>query len=215
VIQRGLSKKRERRWPSVSAVGEALALWLYEHGIKEDISGNSIRAVWLDADLSGSRIELMSSSPPRVLSARDRDAQAVTWRRPPAEAELQALAQPSGRRPLIAGIALGGLAAGVLVAVALRPASSLAPAADEVHPSARGSARAASAVPAPAPKTEPPVGKVDAPAAVEVPAASARGASNGPTASRGAPRASGQKQPLPRAPAPAVRRAKRNYDFGF
>jgi serine/threonine-protein kinase len=209
VVQRGLSKKRERRWPSVSALGEALALWLYEHGIKEDISGNSIRAVWLDAGLTGSRIVLSSSSPPRAASLRDRDAQAIALLRsiephPPTEAPVQALARPSSRRPLIAGIALGGLTAGVLVALALRPVSGAAPAADNAHPSAPASALVGSALRAPAPKTE----MVDAPAAADAVAAA-----DAPAASKGAPRPSGQKQHLPRAPAP--RRAKRNYDFGF
>jgi serine/threonine-protein kinase len=49
VIQRGLRRQREDRFQSATELGEAMALWLYEHGIKEDLSGNSIRAVWLDA----------------------------------------------------------------------------------------------------------------------------------------------------------------------
>ncbi len=58
VIERGLAKKREDRWTTMTELGEALALWLYEHGVKEDVSGNSIRALWLDAALSGVRIEV-------------------------------------------------------------------------------------------------------------------------------------------------------------
>jgi eukaryotic-like serine/threonine-protein kinase len=52
IIERGLSKHREERWSSMTEFGEALALWLYERGTKEDISGNSIRAVWLDGHVS-------------------------------------------------------------------------------------------------------------------------------------------------------------------
>jgi eukaryotic-like serine/threonine-protein kinase len=63
VIQRGLRKEREGRQQTVTELGEALALWLYEHGIKEDLSGNSIRAVWLDAGLSGQQGELRSGRP--------------------------------------------------------------------------------------------------------------------------------------------------------
>ncbi len=48
VLSKGLAKLPERRWASMSEFGEALALWLYDHGVKEDLSGNSIRAVWLD-----------------------------------------------------------------------------------------------------------------------------------------------------------------------
>jgi serine/threonine-protein kinase len=54
IIERGLKKQREQRYPNVTELGEALALWLYEHGIKEDLSGNSIRAVWLDTAMTGS-----------------------------------------------------------------------------------------------------------------------------------------------------------------
>jgi serine/threonine protein kinase len=63
IIQRGLRKQREDRFQNVTELGEALALWLYEHGIKEDLSGNSIRAVWLDAVLSGSVREVRSVRP--------------------------------------------------------------------------------------------------------------------------------------------------------
>lgn len=52
IIQRGLRKQREDRFQSATELGESMALWLYEHGIKEDLSGNSIRAVWLDAALN-------------------------------------------------------------------------------------------------------------------------------------------------------------------
>jgi serine/threonine-protein kinase len=64
IIQRGLRKQREDRFQSVTELGEALALWLYEHGIKEDLSGNSIRAVWLDTAMIGSA-HLRSAPPPQ------------------------------------------------------------------------------------------------------------------------------------------------------
>src|SRR5260221_9975520 len=63
IIERGLQKQRPERFQSVTELGEALALWLYEHGIKEDLSGNSIRAVWLDAALSSTGRELNSGRP--------------------------------------------------------------------------------------------------------------------------------------------------------
>jgi serine/threonine-protein kinase len=58
LVARGLAKKREERWSSMTEFGEALALWLYEHGVKEDACGNSVRALWLDAALSGVRVEV-------------------------------------------------------------------------------------------------------------------------------------------------------------
>jgi eukaryotic-like serine/threonine-protein kinase len=53
VISKGLAKTRERRWPSMTALGEALAFWLYDHGETEDACGNSLRSVWLAGTLSG------------------------------------------------------------------------------------------------------------------------------------------------------------------
>ena len=65
VVEKGLAKDREQRWSNMTEFGEALALWLYDHGIKEDLSGNSIRAVWLDGPLSGIRADTRSSVPLR------------------------------------------------------------------------------------------------------------------------------------------------------
>jgi serine/threonine-protein kinase len=71
VIGRGLVKDRDARWQSMTELGEALALWLYEHGVKEDVSGNSIRALWLDGAISGQAPpRLMASSIPPARKAR-------------------------------------------------------------------------------------------------------------------------------------------------
>ena len=72
VIERGLQKNPENRWASMTELGEALALWLYEHGVKEDISANSLRAVWLDGSLSGVRMDLSSLGPQGSSSGRMR-----------------------------------------------------------------------------------------------------------------------------------------------
>jgi serine/threonine protein kinase len=63
VLERGLQKNPDNRWASMTELGEALALWLYEHGVKEDISANSLRAVWLDGTLSGVEMDLSSLAP--------------------------------------------------------------------------------------------------------------------------------------------------------
>jgi eukaryotic-like serine/threonine-protein kinase len=48
VVLRGLAKAPAERWQSMSELGEALASWLYDHGVKVDASGNALRTVWLD-----------------------------------------------------------------------------------------------------------------------------------------------------------------------
>jgi eukaryotic-like serine/threonine-protein kinase len=47
VIAKGLEKTREKRWPNMGKLGEALAFWLWDQGVAEDVCGNSLRAVWL------------------------------------------------------------------------------------------------------------------------------------------------------------------------
>ncbi|HEY3595752.1 MAG TPA: serine/threonine-protein kinase, partial [Polyangiaceae bacterium] len=93
IVERGLAKRPEDRWPNMTEFGEALALWLYEHGIKEDLSGNSIRAVWLDSALSGVRVELASSLAPSprggaLAVTGDARLQAITHSESPGIAEF-------------------------------------------------------------------------------------------------------------------------------
>lgn len=65
VLSKGLAKSPDDRWASMSEFGEALAAWLYEHGVKEDLSGNSIRAVWLERpSVTNSIVSSMPSSRP-------------------------------------------------------------------------------------------------------------------------------------------------------
>lgn len=69
IVSRSLEKDPNRRWSGMKEFGTALASWLYQQGVKEDISGNSLRAVWLNHGLfvpSGPR---HSSLPPRLLNA--------------------------------------------------------------------------------------------------------------------------------------------------
>src|SRR6188768_37593 len=97
VIERGLQKNPENRWASMAELGEALALWLYKHGVKEDISANSLRAVWLDGSLSGGRVDLSSLSPQDHSSGRIR-----LVRSPARELEPEAASRlPSTQRPTV------------------------------------------------------------------------------------------------------------------
>jgi serine/threonine protein kinase len=61
ILEKGLAKDRNERWQSMRALGEALAMWLYSHGVQEDVYGHSLRAAWLDGP--GSNPDLRLSSP--------------------------------------------------------------------------------------------------------------------------------------------------------
>jgi serine/threonine-protein kinase len=53
ILAKGLEKTREKRWGSMSELGEALAFWLVDRGISEDAAGNSLSAVWLNGTFTG------------------------------------------------------------------------------------------------------------------------------------------------------------------
>jgi len=60
VLERGLRKRAGERWETMRVMGEALALWLYERGVREDACAVSLKTSWLDSGLSGVRIEVAS-----------------------------------------------------------------------------------------------------------------------------------------------------------
>jgi serine/threonine-protein kinase len=47
IVMRGLSKQPEDRFGSMGALGRALAGWLLEHGVTEDICGSTLEAKWM------------------------------------------------------------------------------------------------------------------------------------------------------------------------
>jgi eukaryotic-like serine/threonine-protein kinase len=47
IISRGLRKAPEDRWEDMHALGVALASWLVEHGVDEDVCMQSVRRAWL------------------------------------------------------------------------------------------------------------------------------------------------------------------------
>jgi serine/threonine protein kinase len=47
IVRRGLAKSTDERWQSMHELGTALAGWLSEHGVVDDISGVSLSSRWL------------------------------------------------------------------------------------------------------------------------------------------------------------------------
>ncbi|HEY3233567.1 MAG TPA: serine/threonine-protein kinase [Polyangiaceae bacterium] len=63
ILERGLRKSSDERWDNIRVMGEALALWLYERGAREDAYGASLKTTWLRAGLEGVLIETPSIPP--------------------------------------------------------------------------------------------------------------------------------------------------------
>ncbi|HYQ18565.1 MAG TPA: serine/threonine-protein kinase, partial [Polyangiaceae bacterium] len=198
IIERGLRKQREDRFQSATELGEAMALWLYEHGVKEDLSGNSIRAVWLDAALTQDHRDARAAragtfdsvSAPRLDLSRPPTAAAMATTGADTRPRTAARAR-SRRRALYVAGPLVALLFGVLAArlvFSSPPASLPAPAA--VAP-------VAAALRAPALEAEPTTPPEVEAAPVVVTTA----------------KASGSAPAKPKARAPAAR--KRGHDFGF
>ncbi|HEX3775993.1 MAG TPA: protein kinase [Polyangiaceae bacterium] len=228
VIARGLQKNPDDRWSSMTELGEALALWLYEHGVKEDISANSLRAVWLDGSLSGVRMDLSSLSPRKALSSgselapRAPAARMPSTERPRFETASGLIATPEpALAPVVTApararwpwIALVVLALGLGVGAGLMLRANHAPeaAASAVSTATPSVADARVAANAPAPQTTPS-------SAPTVPAIeSAPSAPILPSASRATP-VKVVPRSAPAHAAPASRAAgagKHAYDFGF
>jgi serine/threonine-protein kinase len=219
VIERGLQKKPDNRWASMTELGEALALWLYKHGVKEDISANSLRAVWLDGSLSGVRMDLASLMPhgsssgrmrvsdggsqddetgPRLMSTQ----RASVRTSPPLAHAPGAPKSPATRRWLLISLVALALALGLGAGALLRGEQRPSVASESAAPQ---EARMATAPPASPP----------APASAEL-APSLSSAVSAASAARAPAKAPPRVVTSPPRSAPTghPRRGK-NYDFGF
>jgi len=222
VIEQGLQKNPEQRWGSMTELGEALALWLYKHGVKEDISANSLRAVWLDGSLSGVRMDLGSLSPQgnssgrmpvsdsapaeNVTGARQLATQRVNVRSlEPAVAPppLEPQPRPARRGWVAAAIALA-LASGLGVGLLLR--GEKAPPTAAAASSQPSFVQSAAAPQAPSAPPKPPLA-----AAPSVASAAPRATSAPSTSKAPAKLVTGAARS---APVNRPRRGK-SYDFGF
>ena len=202
VIERGLRKPREERFQTVTDLGEALALWLYEHGIKEDLSGNSIRAVWLDAALASQQHDMRSVRPGydsgNVARHVSRSPTMPAPQTSGAETVLTLAPRNALRhkRMLYLGLPLLALAASALgawLAVTMRSA----PVSTAEGAPAVAAAAAAPAVMA-APRMEPEQAKPAADAAAPAPSAAPKPSSVGAVKAK-----------------PRVAARKKGHDFGF
>lgn len=184
VIERGLKKEPDERWESMRALGEALALWSFERGVREDISGASLRTSWLEADYSEIKVRIDSTAPSGPAPTIPPEAAAEP--EPPsihgAVTRHVATAGASSRSRWIA-LAVAGLAAMVLVAVlvtlrrsaavehGIESADSRPTGADQEHPALPPTTRVLSAPPSSVPESTATVPSAPASKAPRAPAA--------------------------------------------
>ncbi len=103
ILARGLTKDPAKRWPSMRSLGVALASWLLDQGVTEDICGASLESAWIrkrdrnSLPDSGSNPRFSMSGrtpvPGRVTPVHDRNA-------PTLESGPQVIARPSDVPPV-------------------------------------------------------------------------------------------------------------------
>lgn len=150
IVERGLRKDRDERWPSMMEYGRALAQWALQAGVDEDVCGTGIELKWLSSSKSPGRASLVSVSfdPDEMPSAVRRARTRLPTESPPLATgpSAPALEAPEPPPPLrrhglwlIAGalLVLGCIAAAiVLLAGEPEPDPAVAPKAAQAptHP---------------------------------------------------------------------------------
>lgn len=190
ILQRGFEKDREQRYQSMRELGAALAGWLIDHGVSEDVTGSSLRAVWFDAP----RPSLLSIPEGRFSTGNVPGVTTSSSMAPPADAA--AAPPPMGWRSKIALMGLGVFLAGVLAVLVVTHRRGTATAAPATRPQASQAAAVRAVEPDPPPEE---------PAAL-LPTTSATAAASAPavSASESASAAS-SSLPAPSAPAATSR----------
>ncbi len=127
ILERGLQKRKALRWNSMWELGTALAEWLDDRGVHEDIAGGSLLTNWLHRPVDSSAAFNSDSAPPRsavdgALDGHPREF-ASTMPELPAEEIVELSGPPWHKRRgallAVAGLALL-LAAGSLLALLSR-----------------------------------------------------------------------------------------------
>jgi eukaryotic-like serine/threonine-protein kinase len=89
ILEIGLAKQRERRFQDMRSLGRALAEWLLERGVDDDVCAQSLRATWL-RDAMGPRYAASRPSVAPPSRARS-DSSAATLHLPLPDAAAPAL----------------------------------------------------------------------------------------------------------------------------
>ena len=91
ILERGFRKEADQRWFSMRDFGEALAHWLDDRGVHEDITGASLSATWLDWKKEEDELKrppawgedgVRGSLPPLPVVAPETRARVITIRKP-------------------------------------------------------------------------------------------------------------------------------------
>ncbi len=133
ILERGFEKDREQRWQSMRELGVALAGWLMDRGVTEDVVGASLRVVWLEPPrrslLSLQEFQLGSGTLPRIDTASSIPPISEVGHESPAVSKR-------GKAALVGLVVFLSAVLALLVLTHRRVAAERAPA--QQHPASRG-----------------------------------------------------------------------------
>lgn len=156
-LDRALQKDPDRRWYSMRDFGEALARWLEDRGVHEDITGTSLQTTWFAGARDRDGLRAPSVAPKA-------DVGAAKPLPPVPTIATRSTSVVRGRAPVVpVAVGAGFLALGLTLGVALRAKHAAAPDA-ATSAAAIGVPATAAAVPGPAASPEPSSQPVAAPA---------------------------------------------------
>lgn len=116
VIEVALRKRPEERWGSMRAFGEALALWLVDRGVGDDICAASLRSTWLESTSAATRAKDLAETNPGTGPQSDRrPAPMVPLPSKPPSAKSPVAAKRSAGWPMRIGFVLACFVAGALL----------------------------------------------------------------------------------------------------
>ena len=163
IIERCLRKDPGQRWASMWELGEALALWLFERGVRVDAASRSLKHDWLESGVTGLQILVASEAPDARSAAPQRPVELISVPVSPSPTVEEATI--SARRPqkklwLLTLMGLVLASAGFLTFSALRSRLRAPPRAEErstaaVSSKVVASARSSSGAPLAAPPATP------------------------------------------------------------
>jgi eukaryotic-like serine/threonine-protein kinase len=128
IIERGLAKDVQGRWPSMRALGNELARWLLQRGVSDDICGAQLGASWM-LDQSGAPIDstfppadpfVSAQVPAGVVDAARRERAEMLTTPQPAVLDTAIATSTDGRRSFARSrvIAIAAIAMGIGAGVA-------------------------------------------------------------------------------------------------
>jgi eukaryotic-like serine/threonine-protein kinase len=147
ILQRGLMRDRNKRWASMWELGRALAGWLYERGVRADVTSRSIKEVWLEArtasEQAPSPLTFGSDSPPRRVLSTIKRRVADTL----AGGTISTLIAQHRVPTRLLGWSTAAVGLGAIVWSLLVPGSSSSPVAHAARPAPAAAAELAPATP--------------------------------------------------------------------